>query len=240
MKRLSLTIPKPCAEKWNNFTPTQTGGFCASCSKNVIDFTKLTDEQILDFFHTRPAHACGRFKPDQLKAYSLLVRPTFYPNLKLLRAGVISLFVLFMSKPSHAQNPDIKAKSEDVRYQGYHDEQRISTNQKHIVKGAVKSEDGETLPGVSIYLKNGETGTTTDANGQFQFPAKLKEGDVLYFSFIGYDTQQYTVPKGAQDVIEIEMSLGYVMLMGEVVVEGAYVPDSSAKQTWWQKIAALF
>ena len=43
-KQTSLYIPKPCHEDWNKMTPTQQGKFCSSCSKQVIDFSLMSDQ----------------------------------------------------------------------------------------------------------------------------------------------------------------------------------------------------
>src|SRR5215217_1712729 len=103
MKHLSLTLPKPCSETWSNFTPTSTGGFCASCSKTVIDFTKMSDDQIRGFFTSKPAHTCGRFRPDQLKIYPHQAPPNIRPGLTLVKAGLLSLLLAFLSKQASAQ-----------------------------------------------------------------------------------------------------------------------------------------
>lgn len=58
--------------------------------------------------------------------------------------------------------------------------------------GTVFDENGETLPGVSIYLKaQAMVGTATDADGKFKI--KASKGDVLVFSYIGYEVKEYLV-----------------------------------------------
>ena len=72
---LNLSIPSPCGQKWQAFIPTPDGGFCSSCNKVVVDFTGMNDEQIVDFFKNKPAHTCGRFRPDQIRTYTPKVLP---------------------------------------------------------------------------------------------------------------------------------------------------------------------
>jgi len=66
-KKLQLQIPIPCHENWENMTPTEKGRFCASCQKQVVDFSNKSDRDIAMFFK-RPStgSVCGRFMEDQL------------------------------------------------------------------------------------------------------------------------------------------------------------------------------
>jgi hypothetical protein len=63
---LKLHIPEPCHESWKDMTPKEQGRFCASCSKIVVDFSVMTDRQMLDYFTNYSGNTCGRFANDQL------------------------------------------------------------------------------------------------------------------------------------------------------------------------------
>lgn len=103
----SLSIPNLCAEKWHNFTHTTNGRFCSSCSKVVIDFTKMSDDEILNYFTDKPDSNCGRFRADQLKVYSHIPPVDVKPSLTLLKAGFISLALMLMNKQTSAQTTSI-------------------------------------------------------------------------------------------------------------------------------------
>lgn len=66
MKKIHLSIPKPCHENWDAMTQVDKGKFCASCQKTVIDFTAMSDRQLAEFFKKPPASVCGRVYNDQL------------------------------------------------------------------------------------------------------------------------------------------------------------------------------
>lgn len=68
-----------------------------------------------------------------------------------------------------------------------------SFNQEAI-KGMVRDSSGTTLPGVSVQVKGTKIATQTNINGQYGIAAK--QGDVLVFSFIGYDHKEVTVGAG--------------------------------------------
>ncbi|OUJ73533.1 hypothetical protein BXP70_14150 [Hymenobacter crusticola] len=49
-------------------TPATHGRYCAACEKVVVDFSCMSEAELLDFFATRPSErVCGRFRPDQLE-----------------------------------------------------------------------------------------------------------------------------------------------------------------------------
>lgn len=65
-KYLQIQIPKGCEESWDAMQQQQHGKFCNSCQNTVIDFIRMTDEQLVQFFKKRKDNVCGRFTSDQL------------------------------------------------------------------------------------------------------------------------------------------------------------------------------
>ena len=57
-----------------------------------------------------------------------------------------------------------------------------------IVKGVVKDEKGESLPGVTVSLKGTTIGVSTDVNGAFTLSVPKRDQPVLVFSFVGMKT----------------------------------------------------
>ena len=87
--------------------------------------------------------------------------------------------------------------------------------QEKVVTGKVTDPDGNGIPGVNVILKGTTTGTTTDGDGTFSIEAG--EGDVLQFSFIGFQPREVVV--GAQTRINIQM-VEDVATLDEVVIVG--------------------
>jgi len=241
MKRtLNLSIPAPCTEKWENFEPRPEGGFCQSCSKTVVDLTRLSDDQIIDFFKNKPAHVCGRLRTNQLRGYALLDPVKINPGFTLLKAGLLSLPLLLTGKFAAAQPPIAQQQTEVARNADTRVGKVVLHRDQFTVSGIVKDRNDESvMPGVNILLKGTEVGISADADGRFTFPRKLEAGDVLVVSFIGYETQEYTVPsdyKGDEVLLLMPME----MMLGAVVVGGVYVEETSVFHKLWSKIKALF
>lgn len=75
----------------------------------------------------------------------------------------------------------------------------VSAQQMYNLGGIVYDEAGETLPGVSVFLKaQAMVGTATDINGKFKMRAS--KGDILVFSYIGYENQEYLVDTANENI----------------------------------------
>jgi len=65
-KSIRVQVKEPCHENWQNMTENEKGRFCGSCQKTVVDFTLMSDKQILDHLSKASGGTCGRFANDQL------------------------------------------------------------------------------------------------------------------------------------------------------------------------------
>src|SRR5690606_19437366 len=79
----------------------------------------------------------------------------------------------------------------------------VAFAQNKTITGKVTSSDnGETLPGVSVVVPGTTVGTQTDGNGVFtlQVPASA---NVLEFSYVGFATQSVTI--GSNTTINVSL-----------------------------------
>jgi TonB-linked SusC/RagA family outer membrane protein len=92
----------------------------------------------------------------------------------------------------------------------------LSLFAQHItVKGMVKSNQGASLPGVSVILKGTTTGTTTGSDGKYSIT--VPGNSTLVFSYVGFDSREFPVNNMTNlDVTLTESALN----LGEVVVVG--------------------
>jgi iron complex outermembrane receptor protein len=92
------------------------------------------------------------------------------------------------------------------------------------VTGTVVDEQSVPLPGVSIIIKGTSTGTTSDFDGNYKLNAV--NGDVLVFSYIGYNTIEVAV---LGSTLNVTMQSG--VALDEVVLIGSRNPKRSAIDT---------
>jgi hypothetical protein len=89
----SISIPTPCHQSWQQMEQKEQGRYCTGCTKIVIDFTKMTNEQILAYL-ANSKNVCGRFDEYQLAGinYQLGLKKapgSFYWKKWLVAAGVL-------------------------------------------------------------------------------------------------------------------------------------------------------
>jgi hypothetical protein len=226
--QFTISISTPCDQSWNSLLPTSTVGFCLTCKKEVIDFRNMSDDQVIEYFSQRKNNTCGRFYQHQLVHHSpnQLRKSLRY---SMIPAGILSLLMFFISADVTGQSLSANLKQDTSTTQV------ASMNQ--WVKGYVRADSGEPLPGANVYLKGTQMGTVTDENGYFEFSTPVKEGDILIFSYIGFETQEYVVTKENSENINIKLVM-FAELTGEVQVGQLYEVDNSPGI--WNKIKAIF
>jgi TonB-linked SusC/RagA family outer membrane protein len=90
-------------------------------------------------------------------------------------------------------------------------------NVSYVIEGTVYDETGAPFEGVTLYVKEKVTlGALTSAGGKFS--VKVSRGDVIVFTFMGYEKVEYLVTEEKKD-LEIRLALS-AQQMDEVIVVG--------------------
>ncbi|MDO4229374.1 MAG: SusC/RagA family TonB-linked outer membrane protein [Capnocytophaga sp.] len=84
------------------------------------------------------------------------------------------------------------------------------------VSGVVTDEANVPLPGAAIVVKGTANGVSTDFDGNYRIEAK--QGDVLEFTFVGYQTQTKKVTGGGKTLVINVLLKEDAQQLGEVVV----------------------
>ncbi|WP_298141311.1 carboxypeptidase-like regulatory domain-containing protein [Flavobacterium sp.] len=239
MKKINIQIDKPCSENFNSFNKTEKGGFCNSCQKTVIDFTKMSDQEIIKYFDNEQSKTCGLFLETQLKSYSNSTIPSSNKNSNPFITSIFGLSLLLTFANSYSQEKTINNETinkENVTIK--QDNESTDLNEKITVSGLISDESGP-LPGANIYLKKYNIGVQTDIDGKFTFPKQLKIGDILIVSYVGYKTKEVKVKSNNHSITmsyDIKLENAQVIMMGEVSTNKVY----KSKRTLIQKIKSLF
>lgn len=207
VNKIRISIPNPCGENWNKMTTTEKGKFCASCQKDVIDFTTYTDREILNYYNQN-SKICGRFTHEQLNRNLLIPKEknTFW----MMAAASIITFLGLGNQNVKAQE---SAKTEQTDKKALTDSATQENGGKLEYSGIVYDDNNIPIPGLNITIKGTRKTTTTDINGKYSIKAKKR--DILVFSYIGFKNIEYKI-SGKQN-INFHMKQEEMML-GEVII----------------------
>jgi hypothetical protein len=214
--QFNLSIKTPCTENFNLFKPTLDGSFCEKCQKEVIDFTNMPRKEIIGYFSSNNTkNTCGKFKSKQLKPYHMKTQRNKKINF-LTGIGLACLTLFTFSTVQAQEKKTTETQTETIQ-------------NSFVVKGTVSDENGP-LPGANVILKGSRTGTATDFAGNFEFPEKLKKGDVLIFSYIGLETQYVTIKNqdsASNITLKEDTTLEEIIVVGKVATKKVYSSKKS-------------
>ena len=82
------------------------------------------------------------------------------------------------------------------------------------------------------------TGYLTDDEGKFKLENDFKPGDKIIFSYVGFESKTYQIPKDAPNemYITIEFKRSDLQFLGEVAIEEVY----TSKPKLWQRLKNKF
>ncbi|AUC82656.1 hypothetical protein [Lacinutrix sp. Bg11-31] len=73
-KYFSIKIPEPCHEGWETMSPKGKGRYCSSCSKTVVDFSKMDVSEIQDFLvKKKDKSICGHISQTKLDSINIRI-----------------------------------------------------------------------------------------------------------------------------------------------------------------------
>lgn len=210
MQAIKISIPEPCHENWQQMTPTDKGRFCKACAKEVVDFSKMTDEEMLEFF-TKKAEAsvCGRVMPQQLnrniaKPVTIGQKVTWYWKY------LVATFLLFAKTPAKAQpseigkmvaKPPVEQNCNTVRGEIAVKPIAKDTPVNEIFKGKIVDANGNVLPGASVQLKGTSRVVATDTAGIFTILINKNHAQIIEIKHEGYFTKTVTVSSKDKNII---------------------------------------
>lgn len=232
--KTSLQIADPCHEDWNKMSATDKGRFCQSCSKQVVDFSLLSDRQILEYFSKQKGNTCGRFRDDQLNRP--LDNQQAKAKISLWKWFMTVGFGIWFSNKAVSQKGKVQTKCDSkTQPQDMQDVITVGmvlpaedaepvyrpTHKNLHIKGTVVNNANEPLAGASISL-NGKAYKVSANDGTFSINVKVpisKDSVELSFSSIGYETRKLKVLSANKKDMLVEMTPKAIELK-EVVVTG--------------------
>lgn len=207
-----IHIKNPCDANWQEMTPAQSGKFCGACEKVVVDFSKMNDAEIKNYFVTyKEQKTCGRFLDSQLDRPLIIPPPTRFNTFfnRLNQIPVARTILLFLTSTSVWISGCVNNKTTgelDLR----DSTEKYSTPSIQDSTAASKHRD-------SLLIKKGDVVVGENAPQETikWLPPQQLMGDVcVYEPADDRDTVAITIPATAPDtsITTIHVTMGAVMM----------------------------
>ncbi len=195
---MKFNIPQPCHENWEEMTPEAQGRFCGACSQIVIDFSEMTDEEVLAIFLKKNKKACGRFKPSQLENPPMppIESSIFHNPLRVFAIALLISFQLVLFAPEKAM-----AQGEVIVHLDKAEKKR-----NHL-RGMVKDSLQQPLPFAKVSIVGFNLETHTDIDGYFEIPFKKKKNVLVEIQYFGYEALIVPYLAGYEEIMALEMKV---------------------------------
>lgn len=187
-----IDIPVPCIQHqdWEQMRKEEGGRFCNQCHKTVIDFTNLTNQEIIDIV-SGSSKICGRFDSWQLASVNntlnkdaVAATPNIWKRIAVAATVIWSLSFLkaeAQSKPATIiQQPVIKDDSKPVNTPA--DTVTYRTISGKLI-GSIDS-----LPVIGAVIRIDNIGTASNLKGEFKIKVPVTAKSIT-ISLIGYLTK---------------------------------------------------
>ncbi|MDM1065077.1 carboxypeptidase-like regulatory domain-containing protein [Myroides odoratimimus] len=217
-----IEIPEPCHEDWDKMAPQDKGRHCAVCDKVVVDFSKASKRDIINYIK-KEGKICGRI-PRQYIGTDLeeeKIRKSF--GLNGMVATMVNLLALTTISTAVAQEkPKVEFVCQDTK---------TSTPLPTLVQNETKNENtrvikgkayegGLELPGVSIIIKGTYIGTQSNLAGEYELVIPEKYNNkrlTIVASFVGMNDVKVRVGK-TKDNVDFHLESSGEALGGAIVI----------------------
>jgi hypothetical protein len=152
----AVSIPTPCSESWAAMTPTSAGRHCAICRTEVVDFTKMSEAEVIAYLAAHSGQQlCGR-----LAAPAIVPRPVKRVRGPLRWLLAITTLVGWQTT-ALGLPPQVPPSGGSLL--------KAAPLQAAITIRGVVLDDAFNVPveGAYIFIKGTQYGAIADANGRF-------------------------------------------------------------------------
>lgn len=202
-KTIKIQIPEPCHKNWHQMTPTEQGKFCKVCTKEVLDFTQITDEDLVKKV-MQGNKLCGRFKASQLDRELKLERKTGISVAPLAASFLLPLTML-ATNPSNKNNNNYKMQGKFVSIGLGSLNNNTALKMVITTHGKIKNIDGKPIVDAKISVKESGKTVYSDLNGAYKISTSNDE--TLIIEKEGFKTKEIKLGR--------KSSVQYVILLAD-------------------------
>ncbi len=203
-----------CVEDLDAMTPNETGRFCSSCNKNIVDLTDKSHVEIHQLYLENNGELCGIVLPNQLEE-----RKYYHP----LKRFAFALMLVFGSA-LFVFGGNIKPHFDAFRMRVLTEVTNFDTT--FTIKGFVYA-DGKSITHaeITVVAEDEMYKVRTDANGQFilELPNLKNEEVQLIITAKGFEASYKQVTLSSGSIFVGKITLKVVKI--EDCVKGKIAPE---------------
>ena len=234
----SISIKNACQQQWSGMSDKKGGKFCEQCQKTVVDFTQLTDQEIIQLINAKKENLCARILPEQMNRNLEIQQPGNKWASSVLAIGLLASGV---TGNTYAAIPFVH--SAKINLSGIDKEfsnkpvleidPNLMDSSKYSIRGkVVDSATKEPIAFASVYLKNTNRACLTNKDGMFTLVIpedNLERLNYLEVSYVGFTSFEKKIHRRdlPAKIDLIMLSADENAMLGEVIV----VPK---RKKWWQ------
>jgi hypothetical protein len=230
---LKITIDNPCRKiNWTTMSDFDKGKFCTICSKNVIDFSKMTDEQIIGILDKSEASVCARVNKSQMNR---VLKTKTTHNINFVHRFVTTFTFITISAVSYSNTVKNRTYNfEQNKIALSENDKKIENNStsndsiRKIIKGTVIDEDFENPIQTKVFVKGTLIRTMSDSLGNFQIiiPKHYKNEEVTLL----------VKADGFEDDTEVTIKISELPKFDLIIKKNAMAIGQIIKKRkrWWQ------
>ena len=182
MRSTTIHQPATCTESWDAMAPTDVGRHCASCQTQVVDFTRMSDGEVVAFLSQyHPERRGGLFREDQVG------RPLLAAAQPLTgwRRWAVTMVLLLWSVVG------LKARAQGVKPGATAPKPTQATipDSLFLVQGVARNWLGIPKAGASVRMRG--LRDSTDARGHFRFLLPKREFGLANYITVRYWKERY-------------------------------------------------
>lgn len=159
---MSFSVPAPCSKSWVAMTPTADGRHCSICQHEVVDFSGMTEAQVLAWLdQPGTGIVCGFFRARQFAS----------PTVPRWRRWLVATVALLGLKPLLTNEAAAFSPLRPIaRATEQADAYATAPEGQVTIRGRVlDNSTGLGVSGAEIFIADTKYGAVTDEQGNFSF-----------------------------------------------------------------------
>ncbi len=228
-----VSIENPCEKiVWANMEQSDSGKFCDLCSKNVVDFSILSDSEIIKIIENPSRDICAKMSP--LQTNRLLSNQSERKNFHLSKT-ITTLLVVGSVKGTFTSEQNLTKQDQTVVSSNINSiekflEKAATDSLKKTISGSIINENtDETLDYEYVFIEGTNISAITDTLGNFTLNVPddfTAEEIVLVLKATGWESDTRTI------VYRKDLPITNLIIKKESPMVGEYI--IKVKRKWWQ------